>query len=191
MSAPLTRAITQASRLAATVIGEWIASEPLITSAGGSVFAGTRPRSASTPVPAPDFVERARVAIEAWLARSTHDFPSRIDYRVHRTLDLSIDSGPNRTAIEIGAELGIDPAAWPDKSELAVWIRGSLHDPSCVMCVKRGYHADPVRAMLLPVASGGGWLVGPVVPDEYFDVVIEAVRAGRVAAARIEPEQQP
>ena len=47
---------------------------------------------------------------------------------------------------------------------------------------------DHVKHLLLPECMGGWWLVGPDVDDAYLEVVVEAVRAGRVAAATIKPE---
>ena len=84
------------------------------------------------------------------------------------------------------AEHGLDP---PLVSSCGVtYINADNAGVWCDITEKRGYRADHIKHLLLPESMGGGWLVGPDVDDAYLEVVVEAVRAGRVAAATIKPE---
>lgn len=138
--------------------------------------------ASAAPLPS-DAEERAYQAI---LARLGKDDWKRSDGRIYRTLDLAVDYHPNPKAAELGEEVGVSPAQWPNKSSLSIRITGPAENVDCLITESRGYQAPWVSSTMLPGGMGGGWLVGPAVDPLYLGVVVEAVRAGRIEGARIE-----
>lgn len=189
----LDRAIHLASKRAAAILCGWFELSPTqkadngdrsgVSSLGNMMTARMIAEDAEPPS---DIFNRLHKALSGRLSTPRDiESPSRI----RRLISIEIDYQPNECASSIGSEVGVSARHWPNKSDLTIYINGS--DRSCVWCditEKRGYRADHVKHLLLPECMGGGWLVGPDVDDAYLEVVVEAVRAGRVAAATIKPE---